>query len=583
MAYYFDQTSALGISEIILAMLNGLRLDLSATGYFLLIPGLLLTASPFLQNKIIRVGFHTYTSILLLLCSFILTLDLEMYKHWGFRLDATPLLYIGQDTTIAIDGLAITVLILMWLLIFGAFIYLYTKLIYPKLAGLKPSNWKTALIQLFLTAFLILPIRGSLGVAPINVGTVYFDNEHIFANHTAINVVWNTGYAVSKFNRLHYPENYLDKETTDKYFKELYAASGETIPLLNTSQPNVIIIILESFTYRLIEPLGGVPGVAPELSALSKEGVLFDHMYASGDRTDKGIVSVLSGYPAQPKGSIIKYPKKTQSLPYLSKKFNQMGYSSSFTYGGNINFANFRSYLSNAGFENTTHSGSFPDSLNSSKWGVHDGYVFDKFLQETNAAQKPFFKVMLTLSSHEPFDVPMETAIEGEDDISKFLNSAHYTDKCIGKFIEEAKKTDWWNNTLIVFTADHGHPMPDNQGLANPRRFKIPMIWLGGALNVKDTVISEIGSQTDIANTILAQVDKQDPEFTFSQNILDKNHHDFAVFVFNNGYGYVDEKQELIYDNTGKRYLTKEGAETEELLWPSMAFMQHLYSDYNKR
>lgn len=581
--YHIDKTQNLNIGDVLLSMLHGMRLDLSTMGYFTIIPGLFLVISPYLKPIITRILFEVYTIALVVVCIFVIILDLEMYTHWGFRLDATPLLYIGQDTTIPIDYWSLAKLVLLGLVVLVIAILGYIKMVTPQIEKLERADWKSSVVLLLMTGALIGPIRGTTGVAPINTGTVYFHHKEMFANHAAINVVWNTGYALSKMNRLKYPGNFLEQKKTATYFERLYASSGETQKLIKNNKPNILLIILESYTFRFIEPLGGIEGVAPNLNALSKEGVLFNNFYSSGDRTDKGIVSVLSGYPAQPAGSIIKYPKKTQKLPFINKNFSQLGYTTGFTYGGNIDFANFRSYLSAAGFDHITHSDAFPDSLNQSKWGVHDEFVFDKVFDELNTTKQPFFKVMLTLSSHEPFEVPMETVIEGEDPVSKFLNSAHYTDQVLGEFIAKAKKTDWWDSTLVVITADHGHGMPDNGSNHSPNRFKIPMLWLGGALNVSDTVINSYGSQTDIPNTLLAQLSQPDPAYLFSSNMLDKDHPDFAVYIFNNGYGYIDSQFTLIYDNVGKQFIETQGLRTEEDKLPGMAYMQQLYSDYNRR
>ena len=332
----------------------------------------------------------------------------------------------------------------------------------------------------------------------MNSGFVYFHNSNTYANHSAINVVWNFAYAVQKMNKLKYSDSFFDKDKTKQYFEELFPLPDTTAQLIDAKNPNVIIIVLESYSSGLIEVLGGLPKVTPRFNALAKEGILFNNIYSSGDRTDKGIVSILNGYPAQPLTSIIKDPKKTQSLPYLNKIFKARGYRTEFTYGYNINYANFNSYLMHGDFDHITHSMDFPQSLNTSKWGVHDEYVFDKFFDELQQSTSPFFKIMMTQSSHEPYDVPMKTAIPGDDDVHKFMNSAFYTDSCFGSFIDRAKKTSWWENTLIVVTADHGHIYPSNSGVSNPDRFKIPMLWLGGALSVQDTVIQTVAGHPDI-------------------------------------------------------------------------------------
>lgn len=581
--YHFDNTSELAFTDVLLINLHGLRLDLSLTGYLMLIPGVLFIIGSFFRGHIQDILLKVYTCVILFLASFIVVADLELYKHWEFRLDATPLMYLGKEAAGSGDPLTTIILVIFWLILFSLFGFIYLKIVSPKVKNMKASNWKTSLVMLIISGCLIAPIRGTTGVAPINSGTVYFHDSNLFANHAAVNVVWNTGYALNKLNRLKYPEGYFDPAKTQAYFSELYDTHGGTPKIINNERPNVMIIVLESYTFRFIEPLGGKPGITPNINELVKEGILFDNFYSSGDRTDKGIISILNGYPTQPKSSIIKFPKKTQSLPYLNKNLKQLGYYTGFTYGYNIDYANFRSYLTNAQFDHVTHSKDWPDSLNTSKWGVHDHFVFNRFFEEANAMDSPFFKIMMTQSSHEPFTVPMETVIKGEDEVSQFLNSAYYTDKSLGEFITKAKQTDWWKNTWVIITADHGHGMPDNHGIDNPNRFKIPMVWLGGAINAKDTVIHSYANQTDIANTVLAQLDKPDPNFKFSNDILNSEYDDFAIFVFNNGFGYLNDGTTVVYNNTGGKYLRKEGIESQKDLEMGKAYMQVLYNDFNQR
>ena len=188
---------------------------------------------------------------------------------------------------------------------------------------------------------------------------------------------------------------------------------------------------------------------------------------------------------------------------------------------------------------------------------------------------------MLSLSSHEPFIVPMEPVFKGEDESSKFLNSCYYADKSLGEFIREAKKKEWWNNTLIIITADHGHRFPNPNELKDKERFKIPMLWLGGAIAKQDTIIPTFGVQTDIANTLLNQFGEHPSDFIFSKNLMAQDSKSFALYVFNNGFGYVTPDHETIYDFDLQNYLKKEGDEKE--LPFGRAYMQKLFHDYNNR
>jgi len=581
--YHSNLAVGLSVVDILLVFVHGVRMDFSMAGYFSLLPGLMFGILFFMEGKKLWPLWLGYHTIILFLVCFIVVLDFELYKHWGFRLDATPIMYMGKEAAGSGDLGKSILLILYCLLIYSAGLFGMYKFFRPRIFALPASNWKVLPLLIIVTSLFVIPIRGSLGVAPMNTGFVYFHDKNVFANHAAVNVVWNFLYAVQKMNKLKYSDSYFDRAKTDRYVQQMFPAPDSTIHLLRVKNPNIVIVVLESYSSGLIEPLGGAAGVTPRFNALVKEGILFDNFYSSGDRTDKGIVSVLNGYPSQPVTSIVKEPKKTQTLPYLNKVFKGLGYRTEFTYGYNINYANFSSYLMHGDFDHVTHSMDFPQELNTSKWGVHDEYVFKKFSEELDNVTAPFFKIMMTQSSHEPFDVPMETAIQGEDEIHRFMNSAYYTDKCFGEFIDRAKASTWWANTLIVVTADHGHIYPNNPGVSNPGKFKIPMLWLGGALATSDTTIHTLGGHPDIANTILRQLDKYDGDFVFSNDMLSKSYKPFAVFVYNNGFGIVKNGGVIVYDNIANRIIQEKGSLSAEDLEEGKAYMQKLYWDFNSR
>lgn len=582
LVYQQDLLHELPWKDILLIFTHGIRMDLSMAAYFSLLPGLLLGILYFrtgIQLWPIWIGYH---GLMLFISSFVVVLDFELYRHWGFRLDATPLMYMSKEAVGSGDMLRSVLLVGYFLIVFVISLFLFIRVFKSRFYALRATSVINVPVVVFATALLIIPIRGSFGVAPMNTGFVYFHDTNIFANHAAVNVVWNFLYAVQKMNRLKYSDRYFDKAKTNEYYAEMFPGPDSTTHLLKTANPNIVMIVLESYTSGMISAVGGLPDITPNFNKLAGEGILFDHFYSSGDRTDKGIVAILNGYPSQPVTSIIKDTKKTQDIPYLNRVFKDHGYTTEFTYGVNVNYANFNSYMINGKFDHVTHSLDFPQELNTSKWGVHDEYVFAKFFDELQLAKPPFFKVMFSQSSHEPFTVPMETVIKGDDEKSRFLNSAFYTDKCFGEFIAKAKESTWWQNTLIVVTADHGHPYPNNPGVSNPDKFKIPMLWLGGALAKSDTVIHTVAGQPDIANTILSQVNMYDPAFIFSHDIFARNYDPFAVYVFNNGFGMIRPDRKFIYDNFANKPILEEGT-TEKDVEEGKAYMQKMYWDYNSR
>lgn len=583
LAYNNNLADALSWSDMFKSMLFGLRMDASMTGYIVMISGLVLLVSVFTQQKWVRHVLNGFNLLMLLVLCFAVVADLELYHHWGFRLNTTPLFYMGSEAAGSAGKGVIAKLVIILILLFAGFSFLYLKFVSPYVKTLKPTVKKSAVPIFVVTALMFIPIRGGFSVATMNAGQVYFHKTNNFANHAGINVLWNFLSSLQSDVNLRYPENYFDRQLTETYFKKLYPENDSTVSVLNVKSPNIILIILEGFTANVIESLGGRKGVTPNVNQLSTEGILFSNFYASGDRTDKGLVSILSAYPAQTRQSIIKFPDKTQKLSYLSRKLEQLNYTTSFVYGGDANFANYRSYLTYGGFRHITSVDDFDSEYNTSKWGVHDQYLFEQVKKEldTTSLHRPFFKTVLTLSSHEPFDVPLKQ-IPGDDDASLFLNSCYYTDKYLGEFIAYCKQQPWWNNTLIILTADHGHRLPDKLDSRIREKFHIPMLWLGGAIK-QDTVITRYGGHTDLANTLLAQLDTSSADFTFSKDIFGNRTKDFAVYVFIDGYGYVDPEHYIVYDNPGKNYLYDAGVTTETDTYFARAYLQTLFLDYNSK
>ncbi|WP_345030089.1 LTA synthase family protein [Ravibacter arvi] len=580
--YNADLSAVLNASELFRIVFRGFHMDVSMAGYYLALYGLLLTFSVFFPSQWASRVLRWITVMLLVFSGAVTVVDLELYRHWGFRINNTPFMYLGPGAFGSISFWVAVKGTMIFFGLLGAFLFLYNKWIAPLAGSLSGRILKGyGLLMLLVTGGMILPIRGSFTVAPMNEGMVYFHASKPYANHAAINVVWNFVASMKQSAKIRYPEDFYDPGQTQSVMSRLYSAPDSTTPILKPGRPNVLLIIMEGFTSGIIEPLGGLPGITPALNRLCGEGILFTHFYASGDRTDKGVVSILSGYPAQTQTSIVKFPGKTENLPYLSRELKNRGYHTSFLYGGDADFANLRSYLTNARFDHLTDLESFPKVQNTSKWGVHDHFMFERLRAEMDTARMPFFKTVLTLSSHEPFDVPLKSrkVLQSEEDL--YLNACTYTDKYLGEFIGYAKKQPWWNSTLIVITADHGHRHPGNRALQDEQRFRIPLLLLGGALSVTPHEKDILGGQTDIANTILAQTGGRENKFAFSKDLLNPAAVPFSAFFFQNGYGFMQPGKGYIYDHIAHRVTVAYGDTTD--LGAGKAYQQALFSDYNRR
>jgi phosphoglycerol transferase MdoB-like AlkP superfamily enzyme len=573
------------IGELLATFIHGSRLDISTTGYILLLPVLTAVPGLFFNGSWHRFFIRWYSYLLIVFTSILIIADAKLYSYWGFRMDYTPFFYLKTpgEAMASVSTMEAVLSIVMIIIFSGASIYIYNKLIDKLFSSPGSIRYKLAAVLFFLIlcGSLIIPIRGGFGVAPINAGTVYFSPK-MFLNHTAVNAVWNVGTSAFTQKPVKNPYEFGDVTAAKALVDSLTMQKGLPEKVLNTEKPNILILVLESFSGYLIGPLGGDSLVTPNFNQYAKEGILFSDFYASGTRTDKAMPAILNGYPAQPAQSIIKEPKKSQSLPSLIRILIENKYNSSFWYGGEINFANFNSFVIGSGFTEIITKNNFDPENYNSKWGVHDHILFKALKDSMKMVKEPFLKVVLTLSSHEPFDVPMEPVFPGNDNLTKYKNSLYYADKSLGAFIDWAKETDWWKNTLVIMVADHCCRITADMPVYSKEVFKIPMVWMGGALSKKGIRIEKLGSQQDIPVTLLNQLGVEG-KFPFGKDLLSGKSDSFAFYTFNEGFGFITDSSAYIYDHKLKESVIEEGKNPGYAEIAGKSYLQVLFSDYLKR
>ena len=560
-------------------------MDISFTSYICIFPFILFfVRTAFIKIRIEKI-LKIYTIIVIVLISFLTTADLELYTAWGYRMDATPLLYLKspKEMGASVSSAPLFLLLIIFMILSVSFIWLYKKTV-EKYVHFKAVKFSliSFFISLFLIAFLFMPIRGGIQKIPMNQSDVYFSTK-LFADHAALNLPWNISFSILNRNNKENPFDYFPRNRAEQLVTKLYNTGPVKVPsILSVKKPNIIFIILESYTAKFVGCLGGEPGVTPNLDKIAADGLLFTNIYAAGDRSEKGLTAVLSGYPNQALTSIIKTPTKTQNLPSITKTLEANGYGTSYTYGGELEFANIKSYLVNTGFDKLVSKYSFPISERTTSWGVHDEFALDTFFADIKRKQQPFFATIFTLSSHEPYDVPAFHKFKGSDETSKFRNSVAYTDSCMGVFINRLKEDPLWQNTFIVLVADHGHPLPGYDRNDLPSKFHIPLIFTGGALNMKG-IVTTIGSQTDIVSTVLDQLNITRDKFKWSKDLLDSSAQPFAFYSFNDGFGFVTPTGIVTMDNVSKKVIYEKGNVDSTDINNGKAYMQFSYQDFLNR
>lgn len=585
MLYNHNLFQEFAFKDYLLVVYHGLPMNLSVAGYMTVIPSLILTASTLSGNKPIKIAQYCYYIIISLLIPLIYLVDMVLYGYWGFRLDTTPLFYFFTSPKDAIASVNI------WFVIISLLIYLVSAFLLFMLCRLflirdikpiadKKGRIKSCIVLLLCAAFLFLPIRGSITVSTMNLGNGYF-SENQRLNHATVNPCFSlmsSAWGGMKIDGLY---RFMKANEADKLFAQLrdttQVGGGPTVrKLLNTSRPNIIVVVLESFSAKIMGTMGGIP-VAVNMDRLGKEGILFTNFYANSFRTDRGLAAILAGYPAQPTTSIMKYPEKTGSLPMFPRVLLREGYDLKYYYGGDANFTDMRSFLVTAGFSKLISDKDFPASQRKSKWGAPDGILFQRVLQDfRKPVRTPFLKIIQTSSSHDPFDVPFRKLS------NKILNAFAYSDQCLGDFVNHLKKTSYWKNTLIILVPDHLGCYPKYIDNFQFDRYHIPLILTGGAIKSPGK-IDTYGSQIDIAATLLSQLGLSYKAFTFSKDMLNPNVPHFGYSTVPNAFCMVTPDDSVFYNCEVNKVIKDQGRHKGKNLPYGKALLQKLYDDLSKR
>lgn len=594
-------------TELPAVIWHGLPLDLSMAGYLSVIPGFLSIAVVWLKRDLVKPIMNIYFIIasLFITCSFLL--NASLYPYWKYPLDSTPLFYFFTSPADAIASVSIWQVILsiviLIVLTIGVWFTLrmrgekrqqYSRYAYGygglgsgkrnRFDDFDRHRGRTSLVLLLLTGLLFLPIRGGITVSTMNTGQAYY-SQNAYLNHSAVNPLFSLLESITHQEDFASQYRFMKDKEADKIFATMTSTSDEnTYPLLNEATfkkgtPDILIVIMESFASDIMPSMGSYKDVAVCLDSIAQQSILFTRFYANSFRTDRGMVSILSGYPAQPTTSIMRYPRKTSQLPSIARNLvKYKNYKTTYYYGGDADFCNMRSYLVSQGYQHIISDANFPIEDKLSKWGVPDHIVAARMMEDIKAQQnekRPMLRILQTSSSHEPFEVPYHRLKD------KRLNAFAYTDSVMGAIVREYRKLPRWKNTLIVFVPDHVGGYKENLNDHDRSRYQIPLILAGGAIS-RPMKVGIIGSQHDIAATLLGQLGVEHREFTFSKNMMSDATPKFAFFAVNDAFGIVSEENSLIYDNRAKRIVYDKGEKGFNLK-RGQAYLQKLYDDLAKK
>lgn len=571
---------SLSMGDVFAVLYHGLSLDLSVLGYLIVVPLLIVAVSCCFRSVAARTLLRPYHLLVALVISVVGVVDMRLYPFWGFKLDASIFLYLDRPgeafASVSLPFILLSVLlVLAFTLAVGFALERTTEKHWPQIR----RGWLYVLPLLSLLAPTFLLIRGGVSKATANIGQVYFSDRQ-YLNHAAVNPLFSLFSSLGKAEDYDAEYNTYDAKTLWKLTHNLYPAESlEGDTLLTTRRPNVLLLVLESFGARYTGILGTKPEVSPHFDSLAREGVLFSRCYANSYRTDRGLISVLSGYTSFPTHSVMKLPAKSRTLPSIAGSLREAGYATSFLYGGDANFTGMKGYLLGSGYQQVTDDHSLPRSLPRTNWGVPDGPAFDVLYEDIMRMPtgQPWCKTMLTLSSHEPFDVPYKRLK------APVSNAFAYLDEELGRFVARLKATPQWKDLLIICVADHGYSEVGTDDRNSTAVHHVPLLWLGGAVR-SPRRYAQLMTQSDLAATLLAQLGLSYHAFTFSRNVLAPNYtYPFAYYTFNDGFGFVDSTGVTVVDNVSRRSIEVTPSPSAHRTALGRALLQLTHDDLARR
>jgi phosphoglycerol transferase MdoB-like AlkP superfamily enzyme len=416
-------------------------------------------------------------------------------------------------------------------------------------------------IQFFLfSLLLIFLIRGGFQQVPLRSSSSIISNNS-FVNNIGLNGVYTAimdlqSHTIPKVDRMNLVEASSIVRNSiaypgAKFVSDKYPILRKTIQDKERNQnrpPNIILILLESWTGKYTSPIsdGRIDGkeVTPNFNKLTKEGTFYINCFANGGRTTNGMMAALAGIPDRPGLTAVRTPQILGKFSGLGNIAQSLGYKTLFITGGEMKFDNNHIIMPHWGYE-TLIGKEVIDTykkFETGAWGYDDEISFSILDEELNQLDphQPFLATLLTLSTHYPYKTPdkkFDRFSETTQD-HEYLNVYHYADWALGEYIEKAKKSAYFNNTIFLFISDHAH----HRFLDYYEDRNIPfLIYAPG--KVPAEIRKEIVSQLDIVPTILGFLNQ---EVYFSAMGKDVYHYKnseggYSYFAYGSVYGWIEK------------------------------------------
>ena len=391
---------------------------------------------------------------------------------------------------------------------------------------------KSLLFFIVLLILLVIGVRGGWQYRPVDI-----INASEMTEVKNIPVILNTPFTMIKsFSRdkigFQPPESLSFEDNSSG----IIHASGE----FSFKKLNVIVIIVESLSKKYVGYFSGNKAT-PFLDSIVDHSLVFPNAFANSKTSMEGIPAVLASIPSWMDDPFIYSFYSGNSITSFASLLKPQGYTTSFFHGGKNGTMGFGSFCTLAGIENYYGRTEYGDEKDfDGNWGIWDEPFLQFAVNKISESPKPFFTSIFTLNTHHPFAIPDKYSQEFKQDGHPLMTCVRYTDFAIQRFFEESKKTDWYDNTIFVITADH--TALDIEGEANTplEDYSIPIILFkpDGSLKKVD---KSIANQIDILPTVMSILNYNDPYFSFGKSLLQDSQYRYSINYKSGIYQLIDK------------------------------------------
>lgn len=556
--FYFLNTSYFPNPKLI-NFIGGLRFDWM-TITLLYSPFLLFFPFAFRRNSKLLKGLFYLSTIIAIAFNVI---DFEYYKFTLKRTTADLFTTTGLGDDF--KNLIFTFIIDYWYLVLLAAVLFYlTTLAYRKIQTHKTERLNAGQFSLFFLSLLVLyglGARGGLQYKPLNVvqASQYGKGQNM-------SLVLNTPFTIIKsaFHTDLVPKNYFPEKEVEKIYTPVQFYPADSIP----KRMNVVLIIAESFSKEYIgslnESLENFTGYTPYLDTLISQSLSFTNAFANGKKSIEGLPSILSGIPTLMNRSFISSKYAANQVESIATILDEKGYSSTFYHGGENGTMGFQAYSQLAGIARYIGRNEYPDQNDyDGNWGIFDEPFLQFCIRDMDAQPKPFFTTIFTLSSHHPFTVPDQYIDRFTGGEIPILKSVQYADYALGRFFAEARKTNWFDNTLFILTADHASESYRPEYQNSVSNYRIPILFYCPKY-IKPRRSDEIVQQDDIFPSVIDFLGFGSPIISFGTSVFSASHDGFAISYLNNYYQLIEDQYCLQFD--GEKSIAFYNWQTDPLL-----------------